>query len=139
MQERVAVFRRATFNAAHRLYNKDWSDEKNQAVFGLCNNHNFHGHNYVLVVKLIGEVDFETGYVIDLKILKDIIKEEVEDRFDHQNLNLDCPEFEHLNPTVENIAIVIYRLLSKRIDSEKYELSLRLFETDNNYVEYPAK
>ncbi len=139
MLEKVAVFRRATFNAAHRLYNKNWSDEKNQSVFGLCNNHNFHGHNYVLEVKLVGEVDPETGYVIDLKILKDIIKEEVEERFDHRNLNLDCPEFEHLNPTAENIAIVIYRHLSNKLDLNKYELSLRLYETDNNYVEYPVK
>ena len=139
MLEKVAVFRRATFNAAHRLYRKDWSDEKNNSVFGLCNNHNFHGHNYVLVVKLIGEVDPETGYVIDLKDLKEIIKDEVEERFDHRNLNLDCPEFEHLNPTVENIAIVIYRHLAKRLDLNKYELSLRLYETDNNFVEYPVE
>lgn len=139
MSKKVAVFRRARFNAAHRLYCKDWSDEQNQEVFGLCNNPNFHGHNYTLEVKLVGEVDAVTGYVIDLKILKDIIREEVEERFDHRNLNLDCPEFANLNPTVENIAIVIYDLLSERLDSEKYELSLRLYETENNYVEYPVR
>lgn len=139
MSKKVAVFRRARFNAAHRLYCKEWSDEKNQEVFGLCNNPNFHGHNYTLEVKLVGVVDAVTGYVIDLKILKDIIREEVEERFDHRNLNLDCPEFANLNPTVENIAIVIYDLLSGRLDSEKYELSLRLYETENNYVEYPVR
>lgn len=139
MSEKVAVFRKARFNAAHRLYCKDWSDEQNQEVFGLCNNPNFHGHNYTLEVKLVGEVDAVTGYVIDLKILKDIIREEVEERFDHRNLNLDCPEFANLNPTVENIAIVIFGLLRKRLDREKYELSLRLYETENNYVEYPVR
>ncbi len=139
MSDKVAVFRRARFNAAHRLYCKDWNDEQNNAVFGLCNNPNFHGHNYTLEVKLIGEIDPVTGYVIDLKILKDIIQEEVEERFDHRNLNLDCPEFENLNPTVENIAVVIYNILSQRQELAGYELSLRLYETENNYVEYPVR
>lgn len=139
MSNKVAVFRRARFNAAHRLYCKDWSDEQNNAVFGLCNNPNFHGHNYTLEVKLIGEIDPVTGYVIDLKILKDIIREEVEERFDHRNLNLDCPEFENLNPTVENIAVVIYNILSQRRELAGYEISLRLYETENNYVEYPVR
>ncbi len=136
---KVTVSRKAHFNAAHRLYRKEWTMEQNDAVFGLCNNPNFHGHNYTLEVKLIGEVDPITGYVIDLKILKDIIQQEIEERFDHRNLNLDCPEFENLNPTVENIAIVIYRLLSARQELKKYELSLRLYETENNYVEFPVK
>lgn len=134
---KVAVFRKAHFNAAHRLYNKSWTEEKNNEVFGLCNNANWHGHNYELEVKLIGEVDPETGYVIDLKVLKDIIKQEVEERFDHKNLNLDCPEFANLNPTAENICIVIYNLLRAAL-GEKYELQIRLYETPRNYVEYPA-
>lgn len=134
---KVAVFRKAHFNAAHRLYNKTWTEERNDEVFGLCNNANWHGHNYELEVKLIGEVDPETGYVIDLKILKDIIKQEVEERFDHKNLNLDCPEFANLNPTAENICIVIYNLLRAAL-SERYELQIRLYETPRNYVEYPA-
>lgn len=139
VSNKVAVFRRARFNAAHRLYCKDWSDEKNNEVFGLCNNPNFHGHNYTLEVKLVGEVDPVTGYVIDLKFLKELIKDEIEERFDHRNLNLDCPEFKDLNPTVENIAIVIYNILSSKLDPKQYELSLRLYETENNYVEYPVK
>lgn len=134
---KVAVFRKAHFNAAHRLYNKTWTEERNDEVFGLCNNANWHGHNYELEVKLIGEVDPETGYVIDLKILKDIIKQEVEERFDHKNLNLDCPEFANLNPTAENICIVIYNLLRAAL-GERYELQIRLYETPRNYVEYPA-
>lgn len=139
VSNKVAVFRRARFNAAHRLYCKDWSDERNNEVFGLCNNPNFHGHNYTLEVKLVGEVDPITGYVIDLKLLKDLIKDEIEERFDHRNLNLDCPEFEGLNPTVENIAIVIYNILRSKLDVNKYDLSLRLYETENNYVEYPVR
>lgn len=139
VSNKVAVFRRARFNAAHRLYCKDWSDERNNEVFGLCNNPNFHGHNYTLEVKLVGEVDPITGYVIDLKLLKDLIKDEIEERFDHRNLNLDCPEFECLNPTVENIAIVIYNILRSKLDVNKYDLSLRLYETENNYVEYPVR
>jgi 6-pyruvoyltetrahydropterin/6-carboxytetrahydropterin synthase len=135
---KVAVFRKAHFNAAHRLHNPTWDAEKNKQIFGLCNNANYHGHNYTLEVKLIGEIDPETGYVIDLKILKDIIREEVEDRFDHKNLNLDCPEFAQLNPTAENIAVVIYDLIRKRLNPEKYDLKIRLYETERNYVEYPA-
>jgi 6-pyruvoyltetrahydropterin/6-carboxytetrahydropterin synthase len=134
---RISAFRKAHFNAAHRLYNPSWSDEKNQEVFGLCNNPNYHGHNYELEVKVSGEVDPETGYLIDLKILKELIKEEVEDRFDHKNLNLDTEEFRELNPTAENICYVIWQKLRKRLD-KKYDLSVRLYETPRNYVEYPA-
>ncbi|HXH18922.1 MAG TPA: 6-carboxytetrahydropterin synthase [Chitinophagales bacterium] len=134
---RLSVFRTARFNAAHRLYNKNWSFEKNQEVFGLCNNPNYHGHNYELIVKVTGEIDPDTGYVIDLKILKDIIEEEVIERFDHKNLNLDVAEFRSLIPTVENIAVVIYNLMRKRLD-KKYDLQIRLYETERNFVEYPV-
>lgn len=134
---RVAVYRKAHFNAAHRLHNPKWSDEKNEEVFGLCNNYNYHGHNYELEVKVMGEVDPETGYLIDLKILKDMIYEEVEQRFDHKNLNLDTAEFKALNPTAEHICYVIWQLLRARLD-EKYDLQIRLYETPRNYVEYPA-
>ena len=134
---KVAVYRKARFNAAHRLYNPNWSDEQNDAVFGLCNNPNFHGHNYTLNVKVTGEIDPQTGYVIDLKILKDIIREEVEERFDHKNLNLDTLEFQKLNPTAENIAVVIYNLIRLRLD-KKYDLQIRLYETERNFVEYPV-
>lgn len=134
---KLAVYRKARFNAAHRLYNPEWSMEKNDEVFGLCNNPNYHGHNYDLHVKVVGEVDPITGYVIDLKILKDIIKEEVEERFDHKNLNLDTEEFKELNPTAENIAVVIYDLIRARLD-QKFELQVRLYETERNYVEYPV-
>ncbi len=134
---RISVFRLAHFNAAHRLYNPKWSDEKNDAVFGLCNNPNFHGHNYELEVKLTGEVDPETGYLIDLKILKDLIREHVELRFDHKNLNLDTEEFKTLNPTAENICYVIWQILRSHLD-KKYDLTVRLFETPRNFVEYPA-
>ncbi|MBL6876289.1 MAG: 6-carboxytetrahydropterin synthase [Chitinophagales bacterium] len=134
---KVAVYRKAHFNAAHRLYNKSWSQEKNDKVFGLCNNANWHGHNYELLVKVIGEINPDTGYVIDLKVLKDIIKEEVEERFDHKNLNLDCPEFENLNPSAENIAVVIYDLLRGRLD-KCFEIQVRLYETERNFVEYPV-
>ncbi len=131
----MRVCRRATFNAAHRLFRKDWSDEKNSAVFGKCNNPNFHGHNYVLEVWIEGSIDTETGYVIDLKIVKDLIKNEITDRFDHKNLNLDCKEFLNLNPTAENIAVVCWDLLRSKLDT-KYELSIKLWETENNLVEY---
>ena len=131
----MRVCRRATFNAAHRLFRKDWSDEKNNAVFGKCNNPNFHGHNYVLEVWIEGAIDTETGYVIDLKIIKDLIKNEITDRFDHKNLNLDCKEFLNLNPTAENIAVVCWNLLRSDLDT-KYELSIKLWETENNLVEY---
>jgi 6-pyruvoyltetrahydropterin/6-carboxytetrahydropterin synthase len=131
----MRLCRRATFNAAHRLFRKDWSDEKNNAVFGKCNNPNFHGHNYVLEVWIEGAIDTETGYVIDLKIVKDLIKNEITDRFDHKNLNLDCNEFLNLNPTAENIAVVCWNLLRSELDT-KYELSIKLWETENNLVEY---
>jgi len=129
----MKVCRRATFNAAHRLFRSDWSDEKNTAVFGKCSNPNFHGHNYVIEVWIDGKIDPETGYVIDLKILKDLIKEEIIERFDHRNFNLDCTEFENLNPTAENIALVCWRLLRSKLD-EKYHLSIKLWETENNIV-----
>jgi 6-pyruvoyltetrahydropterin/6-carboxytetrahydropterin synthase len=131
----LTVYRSAHFNAAHRLFRKDWSDDKNQKVFGKCNNPYYHGHNYELEVGLTGEVDVETGFLIDLKILKDIIKEEVENRFDHKNLNEEVDDFKALNPTVENIAIVIWNRLRKRLDS-KYEISVKLFETPRNFVLY---
>lgn len=134
---RIAVYRRAHFNAAHRLHNPAWSEEKNAEVFGLCNNANYHGHNYELEVKVAGEVDPETGYLIDLKILKDVIKEQVEKRFDHKNLNLDTEEFKNLNPTAEHICFVIWEILSEHLD-DRYEIGVRLYETPRNYVEYPA-
>ncbi|HET8859077.1 6-pyruvoyl trahydropterin synthase family protein [Marivirga sp.] len=135
---KVAVFRKEHFNAAHRLNNPSWSEEKNQKVFGKCNNPNFHGHNYELIVKVTGEVDPETGYVMDMKVLSDLIKDRVLNRFDHKNLNLDTEEFSNLNPTAENIAIVIFNLLREKIDSNK-ELRIRLYETERNYVEYPTE
>ncbi len=134
---RVSVYRKEHFNAAHRLHNPKWSDEKNAAVFGKCNNPNYHGHNYDLTVKLTGEVDEETGYVYDMKVLSDLIKAHVSDRFDHKNLNLDTEEFKNLNPTAENIAVVIYNILREKIDAQ-YELKVILYETERNYVEYPA-
>ena len=134
---RVSVFRKEHFNAAHRLHNENWSDEKNARVFGKCNNPNYHGHNYELIVKLTGEIDADTGYVYDMKMLSDIIKEHVSDRFDHKNLNLDTEEFNTLNPTAENIAVVIYDILRNKIDAQ-YELKITLYETERNYVEYPA-
>lgn len=137
MNNKVAVYRKEHFNAAHRLFNPAWSDAKNDEVFGLCNNPNYHGHNYDLVVKVTGEPDPETGYVIDLKILSNLVKEEVMERFDHKNLNLDTKEFASLNPTAENIAIVIYQLLRARIDA-RLDLQIRLYETERNFVEYPA-
>jgi len=134
---RVAVYRKAHFNAAHRLNNPNWSPEKNKEVFGLCNNTNYHGHNYELEVKLTGEVNPETGYVFDMKDLSDLIKAEVEDRFDHKNLNLDTVEFANMNPSAEYIAFVIYNILREKIDI-KYDLSIKLWETPRNYVKYPA-
>lgn len=134
---RVSVYRKGHFNAAHRLNNPMWSDEKNKEVFGLCNNHNYHGHNYELEVKVTGEVDPDTGYVIDMKILADLIRSEVEDRFDHKNLNLDTEEFHTLIPSAEHIVYVIYNILKGKLDS-KYELSIKLWETPRNYVKYPA-
>ena len=137
MTNKVAVYRKEHFNAAHRLNNPAWDDAKNKAVFGKCNNANYHGHNYELIVKIIGIPDSSTGYVIDLKILSDIIKEKVLDKFDHRNLNLDCAEFKELNPTAENIAIVIYNLLRPFLNAD-LEMQVRLYETDRNFVEYPA-
>ncbi len=134
---RISAFRKAHFNAAHRLHNPQWSEEKNREVFGLCNNPNYHGHNYELEVKVSGEVDPETGYLIDLKYLKDIISEHVEKRFDHKNLNLDTEEFRTLNPTAENICYVIWTILRRHLD-DRYGLAVRLYETPRNYVEYPA-
>ncbi len=132
---RVTVSRKAHFNAAHRLYRKDWSDEKNQQVFGKCNNPNFHGHNYELIVSVTGDIDPETGYVIDIKILADIIFEEVESQFDHKNLNLDVADFESLNPTAENIVVVIWNKIKKRLNPNQ-DLEITLYETPRNFVTY---
>jgi 6-pyruvoyltetrahydropterin/6-carboxytetrahydropterin synthase len=134
---RVAVFRKEHFNAAHRLNNPNWSDEKNARVYGKCNNPNYHGHNYELIVKVVGEPDPETGYVIDMKILSDLIKQHVTDKFDHKNLNLDTEEFKNINPSAENISIVIWNILRKHLDS-KFDLTITLYETERNFVEYPA-
>lgn len=133
----VAVSRHEHFNAAHRLYNPDWSDEDNDRVFGKCNNPNFHGHNYELIVTLTGKPDPATGYVYDLKVLSDIIKENVLLHFDHKNLNLDTPWFKALNPTAENIAIVIWKILRQHISAD-LDLKVKLYETERNFVEYPA-
>lgn len=134
----MKVSRRATFNAAHRLFRPDWTNEKNVEIFGKCSNPNYHGHNYVLEVILDGEIDQETGYVIDLKIVKDAIKSEIDERFDHRNLNLDCPEFKDLNPTAENIAVVIWELLRTKLPMH-LALTIKLWETENNCVEYAGK
>ena len=134
----MKVCRRETFNAAHRLHNPNWSKEKNDEIFGLCNNPNYHGHNYVLEVWVDGSIDPDTGYVIDTKILKQLIKEEVVEPFDHRNLNLDVPEFSNLNPTAEHIAIVIWNKLRKRLP-EHLSLLVRLYETERNIVEYDGK
>jgi 6-pyruvoyltetrahydropterin/6-carboxytetrahydropterin synthase len=134
----MKVSRRATFNAAHKLFRSDWTDEKNTAIFGKCSNPNFHGHNYVMEVILEGEIDPETGYVIDLKIVKDAIKSEIDERFDHRNLNLDCPEFKDLNPTAENIAVVAWGLLRNKLPMH-LALTIKLWETENNCVEYAGK
>ena len=135
---KVSVFRKAHFNAAHRLHNPAWSDEKNKTVFGLCNNPNYHGHNYELEVKITGEIDPETGYVYDLGILNNMIKQHIENRFDHKNLNLDCAEFKDLNPTAENIVVVIWQILRGLIEP-RFEVQVRLYETPRNFVEYPSK
>lgn len=134
---RVAVFRKEHFNAAHRLFNPAWSDEKNSSVFGKCSNPNFHGHNYELIVKVVGEPDVETGYVMDMKVLSTIIKDNVLEKFDHRNLNEDCTEFKDLNPTAENIVVVIYNILRDNIHID-LDLQVRLYETEKNFVEYPA-
>ncbi len=134
---KIAVYRKAHFNAAHRLYVKNWSDEKNEEVFGLCNNPHYHGHNYDLEVKVVGEVDPVTGYMIDMKYLKDIIKTKVENKLDHKNLNLEVEEFFDKNPTCENITYLIWEIISKEL-GEKYDVTIRLYETPRNYCEYPA-
>ena len=135
--KKVSVFRHEHFNAAHRLFNPSWTMEQNDAVFGKCNNPSFHGHNYEMIVKITGVPSSETGYVMDLKILSDLIKSEVLERFDHKNLNLDTVEFKTLNPTAENIAIVIFDLLRPHIDEDN-DLQIRLYETPRNFVEYPG-
>lgn len=134
--KKVSVIRKEHFNAAHRLFNPEWTDDHNHEIFGKCNNPNFHGHNYDLHVKLSGYIDPKTGYVFDLKVLSDLIKAEVLDLFDHKNLNLDVPQFKNLNPTAENIVVVIYDILRQKIDI-KFDLKIKLFETERNYVEYP--
>lgn len=135
---RITVSRKAHFNAAHRLYRKDWTMEQNQAVFGKCNNPNFHGHNYELIVSVTGEIDPETGYVIDVKTISDLVKTLVEDAFDHKNLNLDVPEFQELNPTAENIAVVIWNKLRPHIANDK-DLEIVLYETPRNFVTYKGE
>lgn len=132
---KVTVCRKEHFNAAHRLYNPTWSDEKNEEVFGLCNNPNYHGHNYNLIVKVKGEIDADTGYVIDMKILKDIITSNVINRFDHKNLSVDVEEFKELNPTAENIAVCIWNLIRKDL-GQHLDLAVVLYETERNFVEY---
>ena len=137
MNNKVSVFRKEHFCAAHRLNNPSWTNEKNSAVFGKCNNPNYHGHNYELVVKVTGEPAADTGFVVDLKYLSDLIKESVTEKLDHKNLNLDVLEFSEVNPTAENIAILIYKILRAKID-DKLDLQVRLYETEKNFVEYPA-
>ncbi|WP_031427583.1 6-pyruvoyl trahydropterin synthase family protein [Flavimarina sp. Hel_I_48] len=135
---KATVKRKAHFNAAHRLFKKEWDTEKNMQVFGKCSYPNYHGHNYELIVGVTGEIDEETGFVIDLKILKDLIEEEIEEAFDHKNLNLDVPEFKNLNPTAENISVVIYNKLKRKLDSS-FDLEIILYETPRNYVIYTEK
>lgn len=137
MDNRIAIYRKEHFNAAHRLYNPAWSDERNREVFGKCSNPSYHGHNYELVVKLVGEPDADTGMVIDLKELSDLIQREVCERYDHRNLNLDTEEFRHLNPTVEHIARIIYGLLRPHLPAH-LQLQVRLYETERNFAEYPV-
>lgn len=132
---KATISRKAHFNAAHRLYRKDWSFEKNDSVFGKCNNPNFHGHNYELIVSVTGNIDPETGYVMDVKLLTDIIKSEIEDQFDHKNLNVDVPEFSELNPTAENIAVVIWQKIRAQVKTE-FDLEVVLYETPRNFVTY---
>ncbi len=134
----VTVCRKASFNAAHRLHNDEWDAETNEQIFGKCNHINYHGHNYDLLVKITGEIDPKTGYVFDLKRLKQIIDNEVCEKLDHKNLNLDVPEFKHLNPTAENIAVLIWDILRSFIDIS-YKLSITLYETNKNFVEYAGK
>ncbi|HMS28403.1 MAG TPA: 6-carboxytetrahydropterin synthase [Saprospiraceae bacterium] len=134
---RVAIFRKAHFNAAHRLFHPAWDEQKNKEVFGICSHPNFHGHNYELDVKVSGELDPETGILMDLKVLKELIEEHVELRYDHKNLNMDLPEFKDKIPTVENICIEIYNILREQIDP-RMDLQIRLYETPRNFVEYPV-
>lgn len=134
---KVAVIRKAHFNAAHRLHNPAWSEERNRAVFGLCNNPNYHGHNYELEVRISGDIDPDTGMVIDLGFVAQLVRDQVEARFDHKNLNLDTEEFRDLIPTAENICVVIWRILRQQLP-EEVDLHLRLYETPRNFVEYPA-
>jgi len=134
---KVAIYRKESFNAAHRLHNPAWSDEKNKEVFGFCNNKNYHGHNYELVVKVTGELDADTGFVMDLKVLSELIHKEILERFDHKNLNMDTVEFANLNPTVENMVVVFYNILKPKLD-KSLELKITLYETERNYAEYPA-
>jgi 6-pyruvoyltetrahydropterin/6-carboxytetrahydropterin synthase len=134
---KVSVFRKEHFNAAHRLNNNSLSSEENARLFGKCNYPYYHGHNYDLIVQVTGNIDPVTGYVIDMKVLSDLIKEKVLEDFDHRNLNIEVPEFAELNPTAEHIAVVIYNRLRPFIDAEK-ELKIRLYETERNFVEYPA-
>lgn len=135
--KKVAVYRKEHFNAAHRLHNPAWDEATNQQIFGKCNNPHFHGHNYELVVKVSGIPDEKTGYVMDMKVLSDLVQQHVIERFDHKNLNEDVPDFKKLNPTAENIAVVIHGILRSRID-EKLDLQVRLYETERNFVEYPT-
>jgi len=134
----VTVSRKAHFNAAHRLYRKDWSDEKNEQIFGKCSNPNYHGHNYELIVSVTGKINKQTGFVIDMKILKQIIKDEVEDAFDHKNLNVEVEEFKNLNPTAENIVIVIYNKIRPKLDT-LLDLEVTLYETPRNFVTYSGR
>ena len=137
MNQKIAVFRKEHFNAAHRLHNPAWDEKTNYTIFGKCNNPHFHGHNYDLEVKIVGYVDSQTGYLIDLKKLSNIIQEKVLEKFDHKNLNLDTIEFKDLNPTAENIAMVIFNLIRPEINID-LDLQIRLYETERNFVEYPA-
>ena len=132
---RVTISRKAHFNAAHRLFRKDWSDAQNISVFGKCSNPHYHGHNYELIAHITGEIDPETGYVMDMKVLKDLIKEKIEDAFDHKNLNEEVPEFIDLIPTAENMAVVIYQKLIPHLN-DKHDLSVTLYETPRNYVTF---
>lgn len=134
----LTVYRKAYFNAAHRLFREEWDDAKNFEVFGKCSNPNYHGHNYELEVGISGELDPTTGFLMNLKTLSRIIKEEIEDSFDHKNLNIEVPEFKNMNPTVENIAIVIWEKLRQRID-HKFDISIKLYETPRNFVVYTGK
>ena len=134
----MAVFRKEHFNAAHRLHNAQWDENKNAEVFGKCNNAYFHGHNYELIVQLKGEIDPDTGYLMDMKVLSDLIKKHVLDHLDHKNLNMEVEVFKTLNPTAENIAVVIYDWLRPHISSQ-IDLKIKLYETERNFVEYPAE